>query len=328
MSRYADGTHRYSNSEIATWRECRRKWMLTYFLSLSKKERDVRYPLEVGNLVHGAFETFYLSGGIENPTAEENARQYLLDKRAEDLAECSAEHHDTIVKAHKTADACLGSYLHWLDETGADLNLRILGSEDKLSMPGPVENTILNGRIDLLAEDQRNGDIVVIDLKLVSSISEKIRMLHLDTQSKTYALLAREKFGRPVRVAFRIVKMNQRSARTKGPQEEEYVIHLNDGQLDTYQQQLQGIMSDIIDASTRLEAGTTHQVVAYPSPSDTCSWKCPFFAVCPLLDDPMSDGEWLLNDAYQQRQFSRPESESDVTIGESHQGEPTAGGQQ
>lgn len=295
--------------------------MLTYYLSLSKKEKDVRYPLTVGNLVHGAFEVFYLSGGIHGDDSAEKGREYLKDKRATDLAECAEEHHDTIVKAHKAAAASFDSYLHWLDETGADLNLRIIGAEDKLSMPGPIENTILNGRIDLLAEDTRNGDIVVIDLKLVQSIQEKIRMLHLDTQPKTYALLAREKYGKPVRVAFRIVKINQRSARTKGPQEEEYTIHLNEGQLDVYQKQLAGVFSDIIETTDALDAGGHHQTLAYPSASDTCSWKCPFFAVCPLLDDPASDGEWLLNDAYRRKDF-RPDPGSDGTMEEAQQADP------
>jgi RecB family exonuclease len=317
MSRYADGVHRYSNTEISTWRDCRRKWMLTYYLGLRKKERDVRYPTAVGNLVHGAFETFYLAGGLDNPNAPTLAREYLVDQRATDLADCASEHHETIVKAHKTADACFTSYLHWLDETGADLDLRIIGSEDKLTMDGPVEGTEINGRIDLLAEDTRTGDIVVIDLKLVSSISDKIRMLHLDTQSKQYALLARHKYERPVRVAFRIVKMNQRSAKTKGVQEEQYEIVLNNGQIETYMRQLEGITSDIIAVTERLDRGEHHQLVAYPSPSDSCSWKCPFFAVCPMLDDPASDAEWLLNDAFEQRQDSVANLETDGMVPES-----------
>jgi len=319
MSRYPDGSERYSNSEISTWRECRRKWMLTYYLSLTKRERDVRFPLEVGNLVHGAFEVFYLNGGIHSEDSAEKAHQFLVDKRAEDLAECIGEHHPTIEKAHRTADACLNSYLNWLDETGVDLNLRIIGAEDKLRMPGPIEGTELNGRIDLLAEDTITGDIVVIDLKLVSSISDKIRMLHLDTQCKTYALLARLKYDRPIKVAFRMVKINQRSAKTKGAQEEEYVIHLNEEQLGVYTQQLEGIMGDIRKVSNRLDDGDHHQTVAYPSPSDTCSWKCNFFAVCPMMDDPRSDAEWLLNDNYTQRVFIRPNAEADATMSQSEQ---------
>lgn len=324
MSRYADGTHQYSNSEISTWRECRRKWMLTYYLSLHRRERSVRFPTEVGNLVHGAFEVFYLNGGIHGEDSERKAREWLVERRAEDLAECIGEHHDTITKAHKTADACLMSYLHWLDESGADLNLRIIGAEDKMQMPGPLDGTFVNGRIDLLAEDRRTGDIVVIDLKLVSSISEKIRMLHLDTQAKTYALLARHQFGKPVRVAFRIVKINQRTAKTKGPQEEEYVIHLNNGQMDTYLQQLSGVMADVQAVTERLDAGEHHQSACYPSPNDSCSWKCTFFPVCPLLDDPSSDAEWLLNDVYKAKNF-RPDSETDATVSTSD--EQTSGGQ-
>lgn len=301
MTRYEDGVHRYSNSEISTWRDCRRRWMLQYYLGLKKREREVRYPTEVGNLVHGALETFYLAGGIHSTEAASLADMYLADKRAEDLAECAEEHVETIMKAHRTASACVASYLHWLDESGIDLDLRIIGSEDKLEMDGPLPNTVLNGRIDLLAEDTRTKDIVVIDFKTVTSISEKIRHLHLDTQSKTYALLARAKYDRPVRVAFRIVKVNQRTAKTKGVQEEQYQIVLNDGQTETYFQQLGGVISDIIRTTERLDNGEHHQTVTYPSPSDSCSWKCPFFAVCPMIDDPSSDAEWLLADAYESR---------------------------
>lgn len=317
MTRYSDGVHRYSNSEVSTWRDCRRRWMLQYYVGLRKRERDVRYPTEVGNLVHGALEVFYLAGGIHSSEAASLADLYLADKRAEDLAECAEEHADTIIKAHRTASACVASYLHWLDESGVDLDLRILGSEDKLEAAGPIDNTVVNGRIDLLAEDKRTGDIVVIDFKLVSSISEKIRMLHLDTQSKTYALLAREKFGKPVRVAFRLVKINQRTAKVKGVQEEQYQIVLNDGQIETYREQLGGIFADIIATTERLDSGEHHQRVAYPSPSDSCSWKCPFFAVCPLLDDPASDAEWLLNDAYERRQSDVASDESADTMPES-----------
>lgn len=316
MSRYADGSNQYSNSEIEVWRDCRRKWMLQYYLSLQKKEREVRYPLTVGNLVHGAFEVYYglLAEGIDEDDAADEADVFLVNKRAEDLSECAEEYKDVIDKAHKAASACWASYLSWLDETGADLNLRIIGSEDKLSKPGPLPGTVLNGRIDLLAEDTRNGDIVVIDLKLVQSITEKIRMLHLDTQTKTYALLARHKYHKPVKVMFRIVKINQRSAKVKGAQEEEYVIHLNEGQLDTYEKQLAGVFQDIIDTTEALDNGGHHQTLAYPSPSDSCSWKCPFFAVCPQMDDPHSDAEWLLNDAYENRLTLRPKLESDGTV--------------
>jgi hypothetical protein len=34
-----------------------------------------------------------------------------------------------------------------------------------------------------------------------------------------------------------------------------------------------------------LNAGADPQDVAYPSPRDTCSWDCDYFAVCPMFDD-------------------------------------------
>lgn len=318
MSRYPDGTNRFSNSEVDTFRQCRRKWMLSYHMSIRPRVRDVRFPTQTGNVVHGAFEVFYLNGGIHGEDADEKARTFLRELRDTELGEFGPEQHDVIRKAHSVADASFESYLHWITETGIDNNLEILGPEEKLAMPGPLDGTELNGRIDLLARDKITGDIVVIDLKLVTtSIADKIRMLHMDTQAKTYALLAREKFGKPVRVSFRIVKANQRTSKTKGPQEEEYQIHLNDKQLDVYWEQLRGIMGEAIQTSARLDAGEAHQTVCFPSPSSECSWKCDFFGVCPMLDDPLSDAEFILNDSFERKTFNRePVSESDGTLTE------------
>jgi hypothetical protein len=36
---------------------------------------------------------------------------------------------------------------------------------------------------------------------------------------------------------------------------------------------------------TALDEGTAHQAIAYPRPSRDCTWKCPFYAVCPMFDD-------------------------------------------
>lgn len=318
MSLYPDGIHRFSPSEISTFHDCRRKWMLSYFMSIKRKEREVRYPQTTGNLGHGALEVFYQNKGIYGEGSREKAEEWLREQRAIDLAECAEEHTDTIIKAHKTAEACLHSYLHWVDQTGVDIDLEIIGTEDKLVMPGPIPGTELNGRIDLLARDRRTGEIVVLDFKFVGSITDKIRQLHLDLQAKTYGILARHKYQRPVRVAFRLIKLNQRSTKVKGPQEEEYTIHLNDAQLDTYWTQLGGVMFDIVHLSNRLTDGDlSHQILAYPSPSDSCSWKCEFFAVCPMLDDPLSDGEWLLNDAFESKFKSKGDHEtaSSGTVG-------------
>jgi hypothetical protein len=222
------------------------------------------------------------------------------------------------MKAHKTAESCVLSYLHFVDQTGIDLNLEIIGTEDKLTMFGILPNTQLNGRIDLLARDRRTGDVCIIDFKFVGSITDKIRQLHLDQQAKAYGLLARDKYRCPVRVSFRLIKLNQRGTTVKGAQEESYEIVLNDGQLDTYRQQLTGMFADAIELGDKLRRGdVSHQVLAYPSPSDSCSWRCQWFSVCSMLDDPLSDGEWLLNDIAESKFAPKRnhETSSDDTIG-------------
>jgi hypothetical protein len=286
--------------------------MLGYHLSLKRKQRDVRYPLTVGNLVHGALEVFYLDGGVHSETAYERGIEYLKKARGIDLSECAAEHKDTIIKAHKAAEACFDSYVKWVEFTGIDDELEIIGTEDKITLA--LAGCQLNGRIDLLAKCKITGDIIVIDFKLVQSITDKIRLLHLDMQAKTYALLASRFYGKKVRIYFRIVKINQRTAKTKGPQEENYNIHLNEAQLKLFERQISGMFGDIQALQERLLNDEDHQTVAYPSPSDSCSWKCEFFPVCSMLDDPHSDGLWLLNDAYESKFGSPANQTTEVSV--------------
>ena len=46
---------------------------------------------------------------------------------------------------------------------------------------------------------------------------------------------------------------------------------------------------------TALDEGTHHSQVAYPTPSRDCTWKCPFFAVCPMFDDGSAVEEAIEN---------------------------------
>jgi hypothetical protein len=48
---------------------------------------------------------------------------------------------------------------------------------------------------------------------------------------------------------------------------------------------IHGELYDMMGVKAALDAGVSHHQVAYPRPSGDCSWKCPFFAICPMFDD-------------------------------------------
>ena len=46
----------------------------------------------------------------------------------------------------------------------------------------------------------------------------------------------------------------------------------------------------MIEVREALDAGADPLEVAYPTPSRDCTWKCDFYAVCPLVDRPQDGG--------------------------------------
>ena len=52
-------TWEVSNSEISTYRQCRRKWWLAYVMRLATKRSSVVGPLPLGSRIHKALELYY-----------------------------------------------------------------------------------------------------------------------------------------------------------------------------------------------------------------------------------------------------------------------------
>ena len=48
-----------SNSELATFKECRRKWWLNYYRGLTPKNVPMHGPLALGTRIHYALEMYY-----------------------------------------------------------------------------------------------------------------------------------------------------------------------------------------------------------------------------------------------------------------------------
>ena len=229
MRRHSDTNYSFSHSEMATYKECRRKWMMQYYWKLRRKREPKSLARDTGILVHGALETFYVNGGLRGQFSEKHMFDFLDAARDEDMLKVSqlAEDAESVKKErkmvkdiHETAVILVKGYLEWLKETGADVGLSLTLHEAELRAPGPVEGTEIMGIIDLGGTDEQSGDLIVMDTKVTASIDEMVKTLHIQEQGLMYAVLGKINDPDPsrgFRVIWNMIKRNKQTARAKAP---------------------------------------------------------------------------------------------------------------
>jgi hypothetical protein len=242
-------------------------------------------------------------------------REWLEMTMADDIARMHEADEKTVRATHAYADVVLDGYFKWLTETRADDEYDFRESEVKLAVPGPVEGTELFGILDLAGDHKPSGDLFVMDTKVVASIDEAIRILHLNEQAPLYAILSKitdPDETRGFRVVWNFIKKTKQTARSKPPFYQRYELALNIDQLRQFWEQLHGQTMEILRTEQRLLSGESHITVAPPTPSRDCTWKCQYFAICGVMNDPRNDLQWMLNEYYttkEQREIARLERE-------------------
>ena len=109
--------HHVSNSEIQTFKRCKRKWWLAYYRRLRPIAEKNSGALRLGTNVHAALEAYYSLEPndpiqvIHNVYAEERR---LAIESGDELS---------LTQINKDADLALAmieGYLQWVEETGID----------------------------------------------------------------------------------------------------------------------------------------------------------------------------------------------------------------
>lgn len=325
MARTSDTNYSFSHSEMATYKDCRRKWMMQYYWKLRRKREPKAVARDTGIMVHGALELFYIAGGLNGPDSEKIMFDFLKNARDEDMlkvtqlaetADAVAAEKKALRDIHETSRILCEGYVEWLKETGADVGLILDQREQEYRVPGPVEGTEIMGIIDLGGTDEQSGDLIVMDTKVTASIDEMLKTLHLQEQGPMYAVLAKISDPNPdrgFRVIWNMIKRNKQTARAKPPFYQRYELAVNSDQLRQFYAQLQGQIEDILRTEARLNAGEPHIQVAYPTPSKDCTWKCQYFSVCGAMNDmKRNDIEYLINAYFttpEQREAARVEAD-------------------
>lgn len=305
------GTLGLSNSEMAQWKRCRRKWYLGSYRGLKKRVDDEAGSATwVGNFVHEALAWYYdPANNFASPVAYAES---LLDQAIQD----APGEETNLRKEFVLVKLMLEGYMEWLAESGADADLKILGSERMVRVPlrqagGEPLGVYLLSKLDVPVERNSDGQRLALEHKTVQHLSQPLIGFRIDAQFLTEHLarfLGSIEAGMTPEEALRdcsgvLVNMLRKVKRTGsakppffGREEVRHNIH----ELRSHWRHVVEIASEIAAAEARLDAGESHHTVCPPTPiPDRCSWDCPFFKVCPMADDG-SDFEGVLGAVYEE----------------------------
>jgi len=274
---------RLSNSELQTFKDCRRRWWLTYYRRLQPKYKDSTGALALGTRIHAALDEYYTSGTplLQAHSNLLNAEKELLLADFRDVSE--------LEKEGELGHIMLEGYLQWNEEEGIDADLEMISTEETIIMPmfnGEVE---LQGKLDMRVRRKADGVRMFRDFKTVGgSLSDFANLAPMNEQILTYMLLEQSKDGGAERSdggIFTMLKKVRRSAAAKPPFYDQIEVRHNIFTLRSFWDRIHGTVTDLMRVRTALDAGESPAFHAYPSASRDCKWKCKFYSVCTLIDD-------------------------------------------
>ncbi len=286
-----------SNSEIATYKECKRKWYLNYYRGLQPKNVPLHGPLALGTRIHYALEMYY--------TNDNNPITTYMKSLDEDRIWLLAENRptDDFDKEAELGRIMLEGYLEWIEETGADSDLEIISAEEMISVPIMDGKVNLVGKLDMRVKRKVDGVRLFVDHKTAANSANITKTAHMNWQPKMYMLLEALKGDEDTRcdgMIYNILKKVKRSASAKPPFYERVEVRHNTKTMNAFWLQVHGVVQQITATREALDNGFDHQQVAYPTPTNDCTWKCPFYAVCPMFDDG-SAAEHFVDDFFVQK---------------------------
>lgn len=295
-----------SNSLVQTAKRCKRKWWLAWYRGLAPKHENLLDVRSTGTRVHRALQAWYVPEG-ETPTDPRDALERVLveDWTAIKMAAEERGHDEFVIdnlaekfnKAASLERAMVEGYVEWLQESGADSQLKIIGAEqsirvhlyDHVRADGEITPVHAIGLLDVQAYRTSDGAKLFVDHKTVGSIKDPVAMLPMNEQMLHYHLLqwlsTSDSEERCDGALYNMLRRVKRTAAAKPPFYDRYEVRHNTEELETYRRRLIAETRDILHMVERLEAGADPMDVAYPTPSKNCTWDCDFFSVCAMFDD-------------------------------------------
>lgn len=179
-------TLRLTNSEMKTWRRCRRQWWLSYHRGLQRHETEFNRPLSIGSRLHDVLAWYYQPGLERDP---EDAMRVLRAGIEEDVKN-HPDHEEAIRKEGDLVDAMVEGYFEWLAETGADSEFEVIAPEAEMEVPlGVVDGATILSKIDARIRSVEDAKVGALEHKSVQSLKDPVRRLQVDTQLLTEHLV-------------------------------------------------------------------------------------------------------------------------------------------
>lgn len=294
MSRSNDGAYRFSNSEIKTWKRCKRKWWLAYHRLLQPATQSAEGALAIGTRVHLALATYY--GGKWDQT---EALAVYNQSATDDIDRMTAADpfYDPkkLVSEIELGRIMIEGYFQWVEETGADEGLTIINPETVIEAPIDIkgDDVRIRGKLDLRIRREFDGARMFLDHKTAASLNQANMTILKDEQMLMYQLLERleawaiggDEGERTDGGIYSMLRKVKRTDRAKPPFYDRIEIRHNETELRNFYTRVHGEIIDILRAEKFLRDGGDHQWIVPPNPTRDCSWDCPFFEPCRLMDD-------------------------------------------
>lgn len=295
-----------SNSEIQTFKHCRRRWYLNYYRGLQKVE--VEGPLALGTRVHLALSEYY------SPNGTPDMAFFAYNASVAEDIEKSLD-YEKFEKEAKLGRVMLEGYFEWVAETGCDSGLEIIEAESEIEYRFFIWETwvTLLAKRDLIGIDHNHGERrFFMDHKTCQSLENPL--LDLDEQVLTYAMIEKMVHPeRPVNFAFwNMLRKVLRTARANPPFYNREQLEISETMLRHHWNKTVGVIGDIIEVRQRLDNKVDHRQACYPSVSSRCNWGCQFRQVCGMFDDDSYPEEFITNLYVKSEPYSRYERKGEL----------------
>lgn len=297
-------TIKISNSEIQTFKSCRRQWYFRYYRELAVKRYDEAPdgPRQLGTKVHSALEAFYENGVDPVSTIAELYSNDIDFYRERDEPDKVL----AIQKEFDMADAMVAGYVEHIEETGIDQGLTLISTEAVVEYPlddQGFSGYALRGKLDARFLRDFDGARLFMDHKTVQEFTTPQKLLPIDEQMKFYHMLDWLDAGGEIRTdgaLYNMLRKVKRTATAKPPFYMRLEKGHNQAELDSMWLRTMRIVEEIRKTREQLDAGGDPNYICPPRPSRDCTWICDFFRVCPMFDDG-SNAEGFLEERYEIR---------------------------
>ena len=273
-----------SNSEISTFKRCRKKWYYAYKEKLKPKIPDAK--LMFGNGIHIAlaeyYQKYFLFKNVKGDGQNLLLNSFKTWAKNEFKKICLNSNNDpTIVEQTKNLiKKGLKLLKAYYDFSIMNDNFKILKAEKRIELP-IMKNLIFAAKADALIKDD-NG-LWLMEHKTTSTLDYSSKNLVLDEQATRYLWAFSEYYKKDINgVLYNFL------CKTKTPKFKREKVYRTPEFLKEIKSQL------------LLEFEDMRKPNIYRSPDISCNWSCEFKELC-VAELDKSDVEYLKDSLYEKK---------------------------